>query len=69
MKEKMQKVKEMFGQVLVIISLFVGIYYVTKVILMGLFLAVDWTYNKISGIVKKNHKEIVEVDPEVEFEE
>ena len=69
MKEKMQKVKEMFGQVLVIISLFVGIYYVTKVIFMGLFLAADWTYNNISGIVKKNHKEIVEVDPEVEFEE
>ena len=69
MKEKMQKVKEMIAQVLVIVSLFVGIYYVTKVIFMGLFLAADWTYNKISGIVKKNHKEIVEVDPEVEFEE
>lgn len=69
MKEKMQKVKEMFGQVLVIVSLFVGIYYVTKAIFIGLFLTADWTYNKISGLVKKSHKEISEDASEVEFEE
>lgn len=68
MKEKMQKVKELIGEILIIVSLFVGIYWVTKVIFIGLFLAADWTYNKISSLVKKSHKEINDVS-EAEFEE
>lgn len=69
MKEKIQRAKEIIGQILMIVSLFVGIYYVTKVIFMGLFLAADWTYNKIASLVNKNHKEISEDDSKVEFED
>lgn len=69
MKEKIQRAKEMIGQILMIVSLFVGIYYVTKVIFMGVFLAADWTYDKIASLVNKKHKEISEDDSEVEFED